>query len=122
MNSREDNGIRTYNFSNTTGAPTDPQIQGNVGFAFANFLLGDVQNGGQSVGYLIHGRRKRMSLFGSDDIKVNSKLTLNASLRWDFNFRFHETNGKWSNFDLNAVNPQWGGYKGAWTWAHRPGD
>ncbi len=42
MNSREDNGIRTYNFSNTTGAPTDPQIQGSVGFAFANFLLGDV--------------------------------------------------------------------------------
>jgi hypothetical protein len=117
MNSREDSGIRTYNYSNGTGAPTDPQIQPFVGFAFANFLLGDVQSGGQSVGYRIHGRRKRMSLFAADDIKVNSRLTLSASLRWDFNFRFHETNGQWANFDLNAVNPLWGGYKGAWTWA-----
>jgi hypothetical protein len=122
MNSREDNGIRTYNFSNTTGAPLDPQVQNNVGFAFANFLLGDVQNAGQSVGYTIHGRRKRMSLFAADDIKVSSKLTVSASLRWDFNFRFHEAGGKWSNFDLNAVNPLWGGYKGAWTWAKNAGD
>jgi carboxypeptidase family protein len=121
MNSREDNGIRTYNFSNTTGGPLDPQIQNNVGFAFANFLLGDVQNASQSVGYLIHGRRKRTSLFASDDVKLTPKLTVNASLRWDFNFRFHETDGKWSNFDLNAVNPAWGGYKGAWTFANGGG-
>jgi len=117
MNSREDNGLRIYNFSNGTGAPTDPTIQPFVGFAFANFLLGDVQNASQSVGFKLHGRRKRTSLFASDDFKVSPRLTLNASLRWDFNFRFHETNGQWANFDLNAVNPLWSPYKGAWTWA-----
>jgi hypothetical protein len=117
MNSREDSGIRTYNFSNTTGAPTDPQIQPFVGFAFANFLLGDVQNAGQSVGYRLHGRRKMMSFFASDDFKINPKLMISAGLRWDFNFRFHETNGQWSNFDINAQNPLWGNNKGAWTWA-----
>jgi hypothetical protein len=117
MNSREDSGIRTYNFSNTTGAPIDPQIQPFVGFAFANFLLGDVQNGGQSVSYRLHGRRKMMSFFASDDFKINPKLMISAGLRWDFNFRFHETNGQWSNFDINAQNPLWGNYKGAWTWA-----
>ncbi len=121
MNSREDNGIRTYNFSSSTGAPTDSQISPFVGFAFANFLLGDVQNGGQTVSYLLHGRRKRMSLFASDDVKVNHKLTINASLRWDFNFRFHETDGKWANFNLNANNPLWGANNGAWTWANNGG-
>jgi hypothetical protein len=122
MNSREDSGLRTYNFSNTTGATLDPNIQPFVGFGFANFLLGDVQNGSQTVPYRLHGRRKRMGLYATDDFKVNRKLTINAGLRWDFNFRFHETKGQWANFDLNAQNPLWGGNKGAWTWAKNGSD
>ncbi len=116
MNTRQDNGIRSYNFSSNTGAPTDSQVSPFLGFAFANFLLGDVGSAGQTVGYLIHGRRKTMGLFAQDDIKVNRRLTVNASLRWDFNLPFHEIDGKWSSFDLNATNPLWAPITGAWTW------
>jgi len=113
MNNRQDGGIRVYNFSNNTGAPVDAEIAPYVGFAFANFLLGDVQSASQSVGYVLNGRRRLLSLFAADDIKVNSKLTLSASLRWDVNSRFHEKRGQWSSFDLNAENPVWTPFNGA---------
>ena len=122
MNNRQDGGIRIYNFSNNTGAPVDGDIAPFVGFAFANFLLGDVQSASQSVGYVLNGRRRFLSLFAADDIKVNAKLTLNASLRWDVNSRFHEKRGQWSSFDLNAENPVWAPFKGAWTWVKNGSD
>ena len=58
-----------------------------------------------------------MSLFASDDFKVNSRMTLNLGLRWDANGRFHEKNGHWSNFDIGVNRGIWGPYNGGWEWA-----
>jgi hypothetical protein len=114
-------GQLQYSFSSMTGVPsalaTNQQISPYIGFGFANFLLGDVSSALKSTAVSKHGRRKSMNFFAQDDIKVNSKLTLNASLRWDINLPWHEINGIWANFDPNAQNSSWVPYKGAWAWA-----
>ena len=113
VNSRQSD-VQTYNFSNTTNSPLDPTVQPYVGFAFANFLLGDVQNSSSGLEYLLHGRRKLFSFFGQDDWKIRPNLTLNLGLRYDFNGAFHETNGRWTNFNINGNNPAWGNVPGAY--------
>ncbi len=112
INSHAASGQLSLRFDpDTTGAPTQP-YSNQVGFGFASFLLGDVQNAQENTPYNLYGRRKAMSLFAQDDFKVTRKLTLNLGLRWDATFRFHEKNGNWASFDLNAIDPNLG-IKGA---------
>jgi hypothetical protein len=122
MNAVYDGGIRAYDFTNETFAPNNNQLWPYVGFAFANFMLGDVHDGSQSVTSALYGRRKRMSVFASDDLKLTSRLTLNLGLRWDVNERFHEKNGEWANFDIGVNRRIWGAYNGGWDWAQNGGD
>lgn len=122
MNGVYEGGIRAYNFTSETFAPNDNAVWPYVGFAFANFMLGEVHDGSESVTSALYGRRKRMSLFASDDFKVNNRLTLNLGLRWDMNVRFHEKDGHWSNFDIGVNRGVWGSYNGAWEWAQNGGD
>src|SRR5262249_53692313 len=105
INSHAASGQLSLRFGpDTTGAPAQSYAN-QVGFGFASFLLGDVQNAQENTPYNLYGRRKAMSLFAQDDFKVTSKLTLNLGLRWDATFRFHEKNGNWASFDLNAIDP-----------------
>ena len=76
-----------------------------MGFGFASFLLGDVNQASVSEPNDTYGRRKCVSLFAQDDIKVSPKFTLNVDLRGDFNGRYHEKYGHWSDFDTTAINP-----------------
>jgi hypothetical protein len=117
VNGNYDGGVRAYDFTSETLAPTNPTITPFVGFAFANFMLGQVHDSAQSVSTALYGRRKHMSLFASDDFKVNRRLALSVGLRWDVNGRFHEKNGHWTNFDINANRGIWGNAKGGWDWA-----
>jgi hypothetical protein len=119
-----------YNFANETGGPTDPVLVGSggahgtgglVGNGFASMMLGNVQSASENVPYPAYPRQKYLTLFGQDAIKVNSRLTVNLGLDWDFTFAGHEQNGHWTNFDLQAQNPLWGNYPGAWTFASNSG-
>jgi hypothetical protein len=105
VNSHSGSGAISFGFSsNTTGALT--QSYGNqVGFAFASFLLGDVNTASETTPFNLYGREKTMSLFAQDSYKVRSDLTLSLGLRWNYNFRFHEKNGSWANYDLHATDP-----------------
>ena len=102
MNSYGDNGVPTFIFD---PAQTAGSFGANAGFGFASFLLGDVNQASVSEPDSTYGRRKSVSLYAQDDIKVTRKFTLNVDLRWDFNGRYHEKYGHWSNFDTTAINP-----------------
>lgn len=108
INSHLGSGALSFSFSpNQTGAPT-ASYASNVGFGFASFLLGDVQQASESTPFDLYGRRKATSYFVSDNYKVTPKLTLNLGLRWDLTLPFHEKYGHWANFDLNAISPSLG--------------
>ena len=105
VNSRSGSGALSFSFSSNTtagaGYPYD-------GFAYASFLLGQVNNASETVPYNLYGRQKGMFLYVQDSYKVTPKLTLSMGLRWNYNFRFHEKYGNWANFDMNAISPLYG--------------
>ncbi len=76
-----------------------------VGNAFASFLLGDVYNAESNNPDNEYGRRKAFGVYASDDFKVNARMTVNLSLRWDYNNPYKEKYGHWSSFELNDMNP-----------------
>ena len=121
VNSHSGSGALSFSFSNnSTGAPT--QGYGNqVGFAFASFLLGQVETASATTPFNLYGRDKSMSLFAQDSYKVRHDLTLNFGLRWDYNFRFKEKNGSWANYDLQAIDPTLG-IPGTLVYAKNGGD
>lgn len=102
FNSHGDYGVPTFTFD---PAQTAGSFGTDAGFGFASFLLGDANQASVSEPDNTYGRRKSVSLYAQDNIKVTSKFTLNADLRWDFNGRYHEKYGHWSNFDTTALNP-----------------
>jgi hypothetical protein len=105
VNSHSGSGALSFGFSsNTTGAPSQG-YSNQVGFAFASFLLGDVNTASETTPFNLYGREKEMSLYVQDSYKVRSNLTLSLGLRWNYNFRFHEKNGSWANYDLHATDP-----------------
>lgn len=118
FNSHGDYGVPTYVFDPAQTAGT---FGPTAGFGFASFLLGDVNQASVSEPNNTYGRRKSVSLFAQDNIKVTHRFTLNADLRWDFNGRYHEKYGHWSNFDTAAINPVTG-QPGALEFANGGGD
>jgi hypothetical protein len=94
-------------FDPTSTAPAwyDFNAYDMVGNAFGSFLLGDVYNAENNNPDSEYGRRKAFSVYASDDFKVNQRLTVNLSLRWDYNNPYKEKYGHWSSFELNDLNP-----------------
>jgi len=105
FNSHGDYGVPTFIFDSAQTAGT---FGPTAGFGFASFLLGDVNQASLSEPNNTYGRRKSVSLFAQDNMKVTSRFTLNANLRWDFNGHYHEKYGHWSNFDTTTINPATG--------------
>lgn len=118
FNSHADSGVPTFIFD---PAQTAGSFGPQAGFGFASFLLGDVNQASVSEPDDTYGRRKSISLFAQDDIRVKPRLTLNLDLRWDFNGRYHEKYGHWSTFDTTAINPVTG-QPGALIFARGGGD
>jgi hypothetical protein len=118
FNSHGDHGVPTFVFDPAQTAGT---FGPTAGFGFASFLLGDVNQALVSEPNNTYGRRKSWSLFAQDNIKVSSRFTLNADLRWDFNGRYHEKYGHWSTLGTTAINPVTG-QPGALVFANNGGD
>ncbi len=102
FNSHGDYGVPTFYFD---PAQTAGKFGGNAGFGFASFLLGAANQAAVSTPNNTYGRRKSLSLYAMDDVKVLPGLSLTFDLRWDFNGRYHEKYGRWSNYSATAINP-----------------
>jgi hypothetical protein len=90
--------------TSTAGPWYDFNAYNMIGNSFGSFLLGDVYNAENNNPDSEYGRRKALGVYASDDIRLNSRLTVNLCLRWDYNNPYKEKNGHWSNFDLTVKN------------------
>lgn len=91
--------------TSTAGPWYDFNAYDQLGNAFGSFLLGDVYNAQNNNPDNEYGRRKAFGVYASDNIRVNPRLTVNVSLRWDYNNPYKEKYGHWSSFETQDMNP-----------------
>lgn len=79
----------------------------NTGLAYASFLIGQIDKASltQYVVQEYGARFRAISPYVQDNWKVNSKLTLDLGLRYDFFPSFREVNDNMSFFNPNLPNP-----------------
>jgi hypothetical protein len=86
---------------------------GSVGFNYASFLLGGVDNGFIGVPSKSRLGAHSFSWFVQDSWKVTRKLTLDYGLRYDFQTYLREEHGRIPYFSASTANPTAGGRLGA---------
>jgi len=95
---------------------------GNVGYGYASFLLGAVNNGFTGVPTTTRVGSHALAWFVQDSWKVTRKMTLDYGLRYDFSTYLSEEYGRLANFGPNTPNPSAGGRLGAVVFdGHLPG-
>jgi hypothetical protein len=114
-NIADDSSSGVFNFAtNETAAGSSGILASQGGFAFASFLLGQVDSANLTV--YPHTPQFNSNYFGifvQDDFRVNQKLTLNLGLRWSVDQPRKESKDFTTNFDPNLPNPGAGGRLGA---------
>jgi Carboxypeptidase regulatory-like domain/TonB dependent receptor len=109
------NGI--YNFS--AAQTGQPYLQatavggGNIGFPYASFLLGAVDNVRIAPSHEIKLAKSQVGFFAQDTWKATRKLTLDYGLRYDYSTYLKETSGKLAQFSPVTPNAAAGGIPGA---------
>jgi Carboxypeptidase regulatory-like domain len=105
-NSQNDPRGQFCAYGNYTGAGTN-------GSAIADWLVGALGNGGNCQGAAVardhffdhpNTRTKQIGEFAQDDLRVNSKLTLNLGFRYDVYTHPVDTNNLQSNFVTTGPN------------------
>ena len=92
-------------------------LAGNtLGFPFASFLLGQVDNGNVSAPANAKLGQHSLGFFAQDTWKVTRKLTLDYGLRWDYSTYQKEQYGRYPTLDPLAPNASAGGHPGAVTY------
>jgi hypothetical protein len=86
---------------------------GTVGFPYASFMLGGVDNGFIGVPTKTRIGSHAFSWFVQDTWKVTRKLTLDYGLRWDFESYLQAEHGLMPDFSPSTPNPSVGGRLGA---------
>jgi Carboxypeptidase regulatory-like domain len=105
-----------FEFSpNETGLPSlnGVSLPGTVGFSYASFLLGAVDNGYDAVPATTHMGAHAMSGFAQDTWKATRSLTIDYGLRYDFSTYLKDGNGYYGIFSASTPNPAAGNLPGA---------
>ena len=102
-NSRNEEGTFTF-----TGRYTRNPLNATGGNAVADFLLGYVDNSAFSTVTKVESRANLIETYFQDGWKVNKQFTLNAGLRYQFLYPFHDIYNRLANVDLdtNPLQPQ----------------
>ena len=116
-NVRGSQGI--LNFSNNqTSLPSNPSLSGgSVGFPYASFLLGMVDNGTVSTPQDPQFLKLSWGLFAQDSWKVSRRLTLELGVRYDYQGALRELWDRIGAFDPNVRNPSAGNLPGGFAYA-----
>ena len=89
------------------------QVAGNtIGFPYASFLLGLVNNGERQARLPRSHRQAAVGFYAQDTWKITRKLTLDYGLRYDYSTYFKEQYGRMANLAPNLPNPHGGRHSG----------
>ncbi len=97
-----------------TGIYTQDQTTATGGSAYADFLMGYVNNWSASVSPTYYGRLKNPAIFIQDDWKFSPKLTLNLGLRWEGRTGWSDATKNERAFDQTITNPATNTPGGMW--------
>ncbi|HEV2576976.1 MAG TPA: carboxypeptidase regulatory-like domain-containing protein [Acidobacteriaceae bacterium] len=101
----------TYNGNDTAQYVGSSLSTTATGYSYASFLLGAV-GGTPSLGLQPvseeGGRYFTIAPYAEDTWKVNSKLTVDAGVRWDYLPPYHEVKDRWSFMNPTLTNPATG--------------
>jgi trimeric autotransporter adhesin len=106
-----DSGIQTvtpgaFSFDSTFTSSTPGKTVSGTGGAIASMLLGFPASGSVTTSLPLENHVDYYGGFIQDDFRVNSKLTLNIGLRYEFETGLKsELNSLIVGFDTNAINP-----------------
>ncbi len=113
----QNSAASTFVFNPRATAIPNEAFSGNyTGYAFASYLLGIVDSATITEPNSLGGRRSYYGLFVQDDFKVNSRLTLNLGLRWEFQPPQTEAADRMSSWNPNKIDPL-SGLPGAYDFA-----
>jgi hypothetical protein len=89
---------------------------GNIGFPYASFLLGAIDNATVKNEQDPQLRKAAVGLYLQDTWKVTRKLTLDYGARWDYQTAAREMDNRFAMFGPSVVNPSAGGLLGGTTY------
>jgi hypothetical protein len=97
----------TFN-ARATAIPNEPFAGNLTGHSFASYLLGIVDSASYSDPVGFGQRRHYYSLFFQDDFKVNSRLSVNIGLRWEYQPPATEVGNRLSSWNPTKTDPETG--------------